>query len=126
VPPGKELLASATFTEPRAKGATLRGLKNFLGADVTIEDSTTTTRRPRKPVPPIDAIPAKTAGVGAKSAAKETAAGVRPRPSGQRAGRENARGQENHEADREVRSICLTPRSTGFRAQSSLSSPADE
>jgi hypothetical protein len=76
---GKELLASATFTEPRAKGATLRALKKVLGADVTIEDSTTTSRRPRKPAAPVDAIPAKAAGVGAKSAAIKTAAGVRPR-----------------------------------------------
>jgi hypothetical protein len=67
---GKELLASAIFTEPRAKGATLRALKKILGADVTIEDSTTTSRRPRKPAAPVDALPAKTTGVGAKSAAK--------------------------------------------------------
>lgn len=37
---GKELLSSATFTEPRAKGATLRALKSILGDDVTVEDNT--------------------------------------------------------------------------------------
>jgi hypothetical protein len=73
---GKELLASATFTEPRAKGATLRTLKKILGPDVTIEDSTTTSRRPTKPAAPVEAIPAGTTGVGAESVAKKTAAGV--------------------------------------------------
>jgi hypothetical protein len=78
-PTGKELLASPTFTEPRAKGATLRALKKILGADVTIHDSTTTNRRPTKPAPPVEAIAARTTGVGAKSAAKKTAAAVGPR-----------------------------------------------
>ena len=49
---GKELLASPTFTEPRAKGATIRALKKILGADVTIEDSTTANRQPAKKVAP--------------------------------------------------------------------------
>lgn len=38
---GKQLLASAVFTEPRAKGATLRALRGLLGDDVTVEDNTT-------------------------------------------------------------------------------------
>ena len=38
---GKQLLASAVFTEPRAKGATLRALRGILGEDVTVEDNTT-------------------------------------------------------------------------------------
>jgi hypothetical protein len=41
---GKELLTSATFTEPRAKGATLRALKKIFGSDVVVEDSTTNGR----------------------------------------------------------------------------------
>ena len=45
---GKELLASTTFTEPRAKGATLRALKKILGADVVIEDSTK-ANKPARP-----------------------------------------------------------------------------
>jgi hypothetical protein len=39
---GKELLASVVFSEPRAKGATLRSLKSLLGADVVVEDHTVT------------------------------------------------------------------------------------
>ena len=77
---GKELLASPTFTEPRAKGATLRALKKLLGADVIVEDSTLTTRRPVKPVQAVTAIAPKTAEVAAKPAAKRTAAAAsRPR-----------------------------------------------
>lgn len=38
---GKQLLASVVFTEPRAKGATLRALRGILGEDVTVEDNTT-------------------------------------------------------------------------------------
>lgn len=37
---GKELLASGVFSEPRAKGATLRALRTILGADVAVEDRT--------------------------------------------------------------------------------------
>jgi hypothetical protein len=36
---GKILLTSGTFSDPRAKGATLRALKGLLG-DVTVEDET--------------------------------------------------------------------------------------
>ena len=44
---GKELLASVVFTEPRAKGATLRSLKGMLGEDIVIEDHTLSTPRER-------------------------------------------------------------------------------
>jgi hypothetical protein len=44
---GKELLASVVFTEPRAKGATLRSLKGMLGDDVVIEDHTLASPRGR-------------------------------------------------------------------------------
>jgi len=37
---GAELLASKVFSEPRAKGATLRSLKALMGDDVVIEDHT--------------------------------------------------------------------------------------
>jgi hypothetical protein len=77
---GKELLASSTFTEPRAKGATLRALRRILGADVIVEDSTTTTRRPVKPVEAVTASAARTAELAAKpSTARTAAAAVRPR-----------------------------------------------
>jgi hypothetical protein len=69
---GKELLASATFTEPRAKGATLRALKQILGADVDIEDATTTNRQPGKRVTAAETVAGKTAIVGAKPPSKET------------------------------------------------------
>jgi hypothetical protein len=42
---GTELLASKVFTEPRAKGATLRSLKGLLGEDVVIEDNTAALSR---------------------------------------------------------------------------------
>lgn len=45
---GKELLASPTFTEPRARGATLRSLKKILGSEVIVEDSTTASGRPTR------------------------------------------------------------------------------
>jgi hypothetical protein len=37
---GTELLTSKVFTEPRAKGATLRSLRGLLGEEVVVEDST--------------------------------------------------------------------------------------
>lgn len=73
---GKELLASTVFTEPRAKGATLRALKGLLG-DVTIEDHTLsgpgrTKDTDAAPVAPRSA-PAK-AERPAKAGAKKVAA----------------------------------------------------
>jgi hypothetical protein len=76
---GKELLASATFTEPRAKGATLRALKKVLGPDVYIEDSTIRSRPRSTPGAASETIGAKTAAVVSKPAVKKTAAAVRPR-----------------------------------------------
>jgi hypothetical protein len=74
---GKELLASTTFTDPRAKGGTLRALKKILGADVTIEDSTATNSRPAKPLTAAKTIAATEAAVAAPPGAKETAATTR-------------------------------------------------
>jgi hypothetical protein len=37
---GTELLSSKVFTEPRAKGATLRALKGLLGEGVVVDDQT--------------------------------------------------------------------------------------
>ena len=74
---GKELLSSATFSEPRAKGAALRALKKILGADVIIEDSTTTNGQAAKPLAAASTTVAKTAAVAAKPASKKTAAAVR-------------------------------------------------
>jgi hypothetical protein len=37
---GAELLASKVFSEPRAKGATLRSLKALMGDDIVVEDHT--------------------------------------------------------------------------------------
>jgi hypothetical protein len=44
---GKELLASVVFTEPRAKGATLRALKGMLGENIVVEDHTLASPRGR-------------------------------------------------------------------------------
>jgi hypothetical protein len=76
---GKELLASATFTEPRAKGATLRALKKVLGPDVYIEDSTIRSRRRSTPGAAAQTITANTAAAIPRPAAKKTAAAARPR-----------------------------------------------
>ena len=74
---GKELLASTVFTEPRAKGATLRALKKILGADVIIEDSTTSNRQPAKAVAAVKPITAEAAAPAVKRAVKKTAAAGR-------------------------------------------------
>ena len=37
---GTELLTSKVFSEPRAKGATLRSLRGLLGEEIVVEDST--------------------------------------------------------------------------------------
>ena len=71
---GKELLVSTTFTEPRAKGSTLRALKKILGTDVTIEDSTATNSRPARPVAAAKTSAATEAAVAAPPAAKKTSA----------------------------------------------------
>jgi hypothetical protein len=75
---GKELLASATFTEPRAKGATLRALKKIFGSDVIVEDATTTNGRSVAKVAAAEAAPATTA-TAAGPATKKTAAAERSR-----------------------------------------------
>ena len=46
---GAELLASKVFSEPRAKGATLRSLKALMGEDIVVEDHTLSSPA-RKPV----------------------------------------------------------------------------
>jgi hypothetical protein len=63
---GKELLTSVVFTEPRAKGATLRSLKGMLGDDIVVEDHTLAAPRGRA------AAPAAANGTSAKRAAKST------------------------------------------------------
>lgn len=66
---GKELLASVVFTEPRAKGATLRSLKGMLGDAIVVEDHTLASPRGRA------GEPEATNGQSAKRVAK---AGRRP------------------------------------------------
>jgi hypothetical protein len=45
---GKELLGSSVFSEPRAKGATLRALRGLLG-EVVVEDHTLSTKAKAAP-----------------------------------------------------------------------------
>jgi hypothetical protein len=66
---GKELLTSVVFTEPRAKGATLRSLKGMLGDDIVVEDHTLAAPRGRAAAP---AAPAAANGTSAKRATKST------------------------------------------------------
>ena len=61
---GKELLSSQVFSEPRAKGATVRSLKALLGDDVKVEDHTLAAQ----------AAPTKSTSNGAAKAAANGAA----------------------------------------------------
>jgi hypothetical protein len=83
---GAELLASKVFSEPRAKGATLRSLKALMGEDVVVEDHTLSsparTTPTRKP-------PARRSKPAAKPAAKPTAKPART--TARRRGRPRAR-----------------------------------
>jgi hypothetical protein len=63
---GKELLASVVFSEPRAKGATLRSLKGMLGDAIIVEDHTLASPRGRGDAPET------TNGQSAKRVAKST------------------------------------------------------
>jgi hypothetical protein len=63
---GKELLASVVFSEPRAKGATLRSLKALLGADVVVEDHTVS---PTPPTPRPSDTTARSTTNGTKAGA---------------------------------------------------------
>lgn len=71
---GKHLLTSAEFTEPRAKGATLRALRGILGQDIVVEDETT-GRNGSNGAGPVDSI-----GVPARKAAKKVARKVAKAP----------------------------------------------
>jgi hypothetical protein len=80
---GKQLLSSAVFTEPRAKGATLRALRGILG-DVTVEDNTTVASlrktdadavaAPVAPVPPTRKRRAATKTSGTKRVSRRAVA----------------------------------------------------
>jgi hypothetical protein len=61
---GKELLSSVVFSEPRAKGATLRSLKGMLGDAIIVEDHTLASPRGRA------GEPETTNGQSAKRVAK--------------------------------------------------------
>lgn len=64
---GKELLTSVVFTEPRAKGATIRSLKGLLGEDIVVEDHTLPAPRAGTSVVP------RTNGAGPAKATKPAA-----------------------------------------------------
>ena len=64
---GTELLTSKVFTEPRAKGATLRSLKGLLGEDIVVDDQT------------VSAAPKQAPPVPGRSAPKAVAATSRRR-----------------------------------------------
>jgi len=68
---GTELLSSKVFTEPRAKGATLRSLKGLLGDDIVVDDQTATAAP--KPAAPTVARRSATKAVAATSARRATA-----------------------------------------------------
>jgi hypothetical protein len=77
---GKELLASVVFTEPRAKGATLRSLKGMLGEDIVIEDHTLSTPRERAAVSQNGASVKRVAKPAKKTAVPRRAAGAGKAP----------------------------------------------
>lgn len=68
---GTELLSSKVFTEPRAKGATLRSLKGLLGEDIVVDDQTVTAAP--KPVAPAPSRRSATKAVAATSTRRATA-----------------------------------------------------
>ena len=84
---GKELLASVVFTEPRAKGATLRSLKGMLGEDIVVEDHTLASPRGRT------AASVTTNGTSAKRVAKAAR-----RPASSRRSRSGARSNPTTKA----------------------------
>ena len=93
---GKELLASTTFTEPRAKGATLRALKKILGADVLIEDSTKTNKPPARAIAVIDTVTERTAAVSRPAGRQEEGGRLGPpSPPGDRPCGEGRRRRED-------------------------------
>lgn len=65
---GTELLSSKVFTEPRAKGATLRALKGLFGEEVAVEDQTAATTKKTAPAP------ARTPSASAKAAPRASKA----------------------------------------------------
>ena len=85
-PSGKGLLASGVFTEPRAKGATLRSLKSLLGEQVAVEDHTTTATT-------VKSAPNKgpMASVAAGKADKAVVAQVAPKPRARKASARTSR-----------------------------------
>lgn len=77
---GKELLASVVFTEPRAKGATLRSLKGMLGDDIVVEDHTLAAPRGRTGSPAADngtAAKQDAKPAGRSASRRRTGAGAR-------------------------------------------------
>lgn len=72
---GTELLTSKVFTEPRAKGATLRSLKGLLGEDIVIDDQTAAPAASPAPKP-VPATPRRTA---AKAVAADASRGTTAR-----------------------------------------------
>jgi hypothetical protein len=88
---GKELLTSVVFSEPRAKGATLRSLKGLLGEDIVVEDQTLSSSRGR-------GRPAESENGSApkpvKKRAARSAAKGGTRPATKRAGRRAAATSE--------------------------------
>jgi hypothetical protein len=74
---GTELLTSKVFTEPRAKGATLRSLRGLLGDGIVVEDNTAnvTDKVPAatKAAPPVTTGPIAKPSPIAKTNGKPTA-----------------------------------------------------
>lgn len=77
---GKELLSSAVFAEPRAKGATLRALRGLLGEDIRVEDNTTVPARKA----PVAEAPAKAVRATRKTVRKPAGSKTAPAKRGGR------------------------------------------
>ena len=88
---GTELLSSKVFTEPRAKGATLRSLKGLLGEDIVVDDQTVapaaTAPKPVPAAPRRSATKAVAATSGRRGLATVSAEanGAAPKPARKRA-----------------------------------------
>jgi hypothetical protein len=70
---GAELLASKVFSEPRAKGATLRSLKALMGDDIVVEDHTLSTPARNAPTRNTSTNGAATRRVATRKARKASA-----------------------------------------------------
>jgi hypothetical protein len=128
---GKELLTSVVFSEPRAKGATLRSLKGLLGDDIVVEDQTLSSPRGRGKassdgngaVPAPATAPAAAASTTKKTAKKATRPATKPTAKPAEAAAE-APAQVTETAATAVKSVAKKAKRSGRPASKSVKTAA--